>query len=134
VDSGYSSGDEVTVHYDPLVAKLVTWAEDRPSAIARMLAALRQTILLGLTNNDQFLQDVLADPDFQSGRVWTTWVEDHFGDWQPPQCSLPPEVLLAAALTHYRAGSSDGNQSSPVQGADAFSPWKAANGFRLGAS
>ncbi len=85
VDSGFTSGDEITIHYDPLIAKMIVWAEDRPAAIRRMQAALRETVLLGLTNNGQFLQDVLATPDFQAGDVYTTWVEEHFGDWQPPQ-------------------------------------------------
>jgi acetyl/propionyl-CoA carboxylase alpha subunit len=98
VDAGYSSGDEVSIHYDPLIAKVIVWAEDRPAAIRRMQAALRETVLLGLTNNNAFLQDVLADADFQRGNMYTTWVEEHFGDWQPPHCELPLEVLAAAAL------------------------------------
>jgi acetyl-CoA carboxylase biotin carboxylase subunit len=122
VDSGVTSGDSITIHYDPLVAKLITWAEDRPSALRRMQSALRETILLGLTNNNQFLQDVLADPDFQAAEIYTTWVEEHFGDWQPPQCDLPPEVLVAAALAKRPpAGQKTG---SPTR--DPYSPWQAA--------
>jgi acetyl/propionyl-CoA carboxylase alpha subunit len=64
VDAGYSSGDEVSIHYDPLLAKVIVWGEDRPAAIRRMEAALRETVLLGLTNNNAFMQDVLADADF----------------------------------------------------------------------
>ena len=133
VDSGYSSGDEITIHYDPLVAKLVVWAADRPAAIRKMSAALRQTVLLGLTNNNFFLQDVLASSDFQAGSISTTWVEETFADWQPPQCALPPEVLVAAALAQSRPGA-----AAPVEtaraGNDPYSPWRAPSGFRLGES
>lgn len=131
VDAGYASGDEVTIHYDPLVAKLIVWAEDRPAAVRRMEAALRDTVLLGLTHNGQFLQDVLATDDFRDGRVYTTWVEETFGDWQPPQCELPPEVLAAAALTHFQIAGVSAN-GAPLAGCDPYSPWRAANGFRIG--
>ncbi len=130
VDAGYTSGDAVTIHYDPLIAKVIAWSGDRPGAIAKMLAALRETVLLGLTHNGQFLQDVLGDPDFQAGQVWTTWVEDKFGDWQPPQCELPPEVLAAGALLRLQ-GQADASNAEP-SGADPYSPWRNASSFRVG--
>jgi len=120
VDSGVTSGDEITIHYDPMIAKLVTWAEDRPAALRRMQSALRETILLGLTNNNQFLQDVLADPEFSAGQIYTTWVEETFGDWQPPHCELPAGVLLAAALAQPRSRAA---QTAPAQTIDPYSPW-----------
>jgi 3-methylcrotonyl-CoA carboxylase alpha subunit len=130
VDAGYASGDEVSIHYDPMVAKIITWGEDRPAATRKMIAALRETVLLGLTNNNAFLQEVLADPAFQSGDVHTTWVEDHFGDWQPPRCELPPEVLVAAALaTTEKSGT---NGAVPAAGKDPFSPWRSGGGYRVG--
>jgi acetyl/propionyl-CoA carboxylase alpha subunit len=116
VDSGVTGGDSITIHYDPLVAKITAWAEDRPAALRRMQSALRETILLGLTNNNQFLQDVLADPDFQAGDIYTTWVEEHFGDWQPPQCDLPAEILVAAALAKRPS-------TTPTATRDPYSPW-----------
>jgi 3-methylcrotonyl-CoA carboxylase alpha subunit len=131
VDSGFSTGDEITIHYDPLIAKIITWAADRPSAIRKMAAALRDTVLLGVTHNGQFLQDLISTPEFEHGDVYTTWVEEHFGDWQPPTCKLPPEVLAAAALTHLDNGSRS-SADTPNSGPDAFSPWQATNGFRLG--
>ena len=126
MDSGYSSGDAVTIHYDPLIAKLIVWGEDRPAAIRRMIAALRETVLLGITYNGQFLQDVLADPQFIAGDIFTTWVEEHFGGWQPPNCGLPPEVLIAAALSQLQTVPAVTNQPDP------FSPWRTANGYRPG--
>ena len=95
-----------------------------------MEAALRETILLGVTQNIQFLQDVLADPDFRSGDIYTTWVEDHFGDWQPPKCALPPEVLAAAALIQFQYPAAD-SQGAPA-GSDPYNPWRSSSGFRMG--
>lgn len=133
VDAGFASGDEMTIHYDPLIAKLIVWAENRPAAVQKMKTALAETILLGLTHNGQFLQDVLSSSDFQSGDIYTTWVEEAFADWQFPKCSLPPEVLIAAALTQFQPGAVaavDGNQTSLTR--DPYSPWRASSGFRVG--
>jgi acetyl-CoA carboxylase biotin carboxylase subunit len=134
VDSGFISGDEITVHYDPLIAKLIVYAEDRPSAIRKIRSALRETVILGLTTNWQFLNDVLAAPDFLAGKVYTTWVEESFEDWQPAHCDLPEEVLAAAALAQFKqepAGSSQGLLvTNPID--DPYSPWRAENGYRTG--
>jgi acetyl-CoA carboxylase biotin carboxylase subunit len=130
VDVGYASGDEVSIHYDPLIAKVIVWGEDRPAAIRRMAAALSETVLLGLTNNNAFLQDMLADAEFQRGDVYTTWVEEHFGDWQPPRCDPPPEVLAAAAIVKAHPSANQARRNVPGQ--DPFSPWQFTDGFRLG--
>jgi acetyl-CoA carboxylase biotin carboxylase subunit len=130
VDSGATSGDEITIYYDPLIAKLITWAEDREAAIRRMEAALRETILLGVTQNVQFLQDVLADPVLRGGSYNTTWVEQRFSDWTPPHCDLPPEVLAAAALIQFQPGTGEGQ--APSAGYDPYSPWGASSAFRIG--
>ena len=133
VDSGVTSGDEISIHYDPLIAKLSTWAEDRPSAIRRMLAALRATVLLGVTNNNAFLQDVLVNPAFTAGEYDTAWVERELGDWQEPECSLPPEVLAAAALTSLAgANGTPAAPGTPSTTKDPYNPWQASSAFRLG--
>jgi 3-methylcrotonyl-CoA carboxylase alpha subunit len=129
VDTGFTSGDAISIHYDPLVAKISAWAADRPAAIRRMQAALRSTVLLGLTHNGQFLQDLLADPDFLEGKVYTTWVEEHFGDWQPPQCSIPPEALAGLALA--QLGAVSPSPAGVPSGSNPYSPWMSSNGFRI---
>ena len=75
VDSGFAAGDEVTHFYDPLLAKLIVHAGNRHSAIQRMQAALRDFVVHGVTTNIDFMQSVLAHPDFQEGKVTTLWVE-----------------------------------------------------------
>ena len=133
VDTGFTSGDQITLHYDPLVAKVIVWGEDRSKAIHKMNSALQETVLLGLTHNGQFLQDVLSAQEFQAGDIYTTWVEDCFGDWQPPQCLLPPVVLAAAALTQFQVNSDHSTAvPQPTSKQDPYSPWRVANGFRLG--
>ncbi len=127
VDSGFIAGKEVTHFYDPLLAKLIVYAEDRASAIQRMQAALKDFIVHGVTTNIDFLQIVLAHPDFANGEVTTRWVETNF-QWEPPS-EPSPEVLIAAAvaeLTIPNRKSEIVNSNEP----DPYSPWKVASGFR----
>jgi len=126
VDAGIATGSEVTHFYDPLLAKIIISAENREAALQRMRAALRETVLHGVTTNLDFLQAILAHPAFAEGKIHTRWVETEF-DWRPPQLSI--EALIAAAL----ADSVIGNQKSKIENPiepDSFSPWKSGNGFR----
>jgi acetyl-CoA carboxylase biotin carboxylase subunit len=125
LDSGVSSGDQITHHYDPLLAKLIVYAEDRPAAIRRMQAALRDLIIHGVQTNINFLQAVLAHPDFLKGEVTTRWVETSF-DWTPPAPSL--FHLIGAALADLAAAPVSTSESNPQ--ADRYSPWITLQGFR----
>jgi 3-methylcrotonyl-CoA carboxylase alpha subunit len=77
VDSGVREGDTVTHHYDPMIAKLIVHADDRPHAIDRMRAALQATEIAGVQTNRDFLLRVMADPAFAAGDVSTGFVDQH---------------------------------------------------------
>ena len=129
VDAGFTAGDEVTHFYDPVLAKLIVHAENRKAAIQRMQAALREFIVHGVVTNLDFLQAVLSHTDFANGEVTTRWVETNF-NWTPPtEPSL--EAIIAAVVAEVTVPGS----RSQVQGSseiDPYSPWKVANGFRMG--
>jgi len=130
VDSGFRAGDTVTHFYDPMLAKLIVQAENRETAIQKMQAALRDYVVHGVTTNVDFLQDVLAHPDFTDGKVSTRWVETTF-NWTPSKPSF--ESLIAASLadvTIVNRQSSIENRNEP----DPYSPWKNPSGFRVGGS
>ncbi|HZJ23329.1 MAG TPA: acetyl-CoA carboxylase biotin carboxylase subunit [Anaerolineales bacterium] len=132
VDSGFSADDEVTHFYDPLLAKLIVHAEDRETAIQRMQAVLREFIVHGVITNIDFLQDVLAHPDFVNGQVTTRWVESTFlkSDSLLSVSQEPSfESLIAASLsdlTIVNRKSEIVNSNEP----DPYSPWKNPSGFR----
>jgi acetyl-CoA carboxylase biotin carboxylase subunit len=127
VDSGFAPGKEVTHYYDPLLAKLIVHAEDRAIAIQRMQAALRDFIVHGVITNIDFLQAVLAHPDFRRGEVTTRWVETNF-NWSLTE---PPfETLIAAALADLVVSSAKSQVSGSSDEVDRYSPWKSSNGFR----
>jgi 3-methylcrotonyl-CoA carboxylase alpha subunit len=77
VDTGFEEGDEVTPHYDPLIAKLIVHAEDRESAIARGREALQATVIEGPATNLGLLRAVLDHPAFVEGRTFTNFLDIH---------------------------------------------------------
>ena len=132
VDSGITSGSDVSVHYDPMLAKLIAHAATRDEARAKMLTALRDYVVLGdIITNIDFLHDVIAHPAFAAGDTTTAFLDEYFADWQPSDEDMPDEALLVAALAEHlsrRAATSNGVQPT----VDAQSPWQRADGFRLG--
>ncbi len=123
VDTGVASGDVISTHYDPMIAKVIAHGPDRPSAIRRLQAALRETVVLGLRSNLSFLQAVLTHQEFQAGEATTRFVEKNMKDWQM-HGELPMEVLIAAALVN----GAPANKGT----SEAVSPWTSLSGFRLG--
>ncbi len=83
VDAGVEAGDEVTIHYDPLLAKLVSWGRDRAEAIARLRAALDEFALEGVRSTLPFHRRVVRHPVFLEGRYDTGFIETHLA--APPR-------------------------------------------------
>lgn len=76
-DGGIRSGSEISVYYDPLICKIIAHAPTREEALNKMVKALRETVILGLTTNKVFLQQVLLHPDFRSGHFNTHFIDHH---------------------------------------------------------
>jgi acetyl-CoA carboxylase, biotin carboxylase subunit len=75
-DSGASAGLDVPIFYDPMISKLVTWAEDRPLAIARMRRALGEYLVTGIKTTLPFFSWLLEQPAFTEGRFHTTYLDE----------------------------------------------------------
>jgi 3-methylcrotonyl-CoA carboxylase alpha subunit len=98
-DAGLESGDEVTVHYDPMLAKLIVWAPDRLAAIARMRRALEDYAVLGVTTNLPLLRAIAAHSDFAAGTTRTDFLTaTGLAEAEFEQAGIPAEVLIAAAI------------------------------------
>jgi len=128
VDSGVETGDEITIHYDPMIAKIIAHGTDRADAIRKLDAALADTVILGVTTNLAFLRDVLAQPAFQRGEVTTDFVEREFAAWQPRR-DQRDAALIAAALSG--AAETRANPAAD-QGGAGHDPWQATDHFRAG--
>lgn len=78
VDSGFEAGSEITIYYDPIISKLICWSDDRISVINRMLRALSEYIITGLTTNISFLKFILNDDSFRQGKFNINFLNEDF--------------------------------------------------------
>ena len=127
VDTGVRQGDAITVHYDPMIAKLIVWDRDRPAAVRRLEAALAQYEVAGVETNLGLLRRVAAHPDFLAGDVDTGFLDRH-PEVLASDSTLPPFAAMAAAAAAILA---DWGHAAPGAGADAHSPWGLASAWRL---
>jgi len=122
VDHGLVAGQEISPFYDPMIAKIIAWGEDRDIARRRLLRALQTTSLFGLETNREFLADVLANPVFARGEATTAFIAEQFpaGATQRP---VGDQHLLVAAVLHYLQGltESEGVMLSPTVELGGFS-------------
>lgn len=97
VDSGVTEGNAVTINYDPMLAKLIVYAETRDAAITRMIRALEEYQISGLQTTIPFCAYVLKHPVFQSGVYDTHFVKDHFSLEKLKKAPLPDDVSISLA-------------------------------------
>jgi acetyl/propionyl-CoA carboxylase alpha subunit len=130
-DSGIVTGSRIGVEYDPLLAKISTFGATREEARTRMLAALRETVLLGVVTNRDYLLDVLAHPAFAAGATHTEFLAQHLVSWAPPASDHQKlvAILAALALAGPAARTTDGAMSESA----APSPWESLGAWRPGA-
>ena len=128
VDSGIVGDGMVPVHYDPLLAKLSTWGTDREAARQRMIAALRDYAVLGVTTNVPFLIDVLAHPEFAAGHTHTHFIEQHLQGWRPSA----EQVELAAIAAAAHAALAPAAPAGGTTAERAQSPWQTLGQWRMG--
>ena len=105
LDDGVFEGAEISVHYDPMIAKLVAWGVDRDVATGRLRDALDGFYIAGVQNNAAFLAAILATPRFRSAALSTSFIADEFpAGYAPPPGFVEPDkmILLAAALAQRR--------------------------------
>ena len=136
VDSGIYGGWEVPIYYDPILAKLIVWAEDRESACRRMAAALDGFVVLGIRTTTDFLKDVIGHPDFRAGRTDTAFIPARFEGWQPPQSDEETASIAAAAaaidaMTAGGTAAAGGTIAGGRKEAPA-GPWRALGPWRIG--
>lgn len=133
VDSGVQEGGVITVHYDPMLAKLIVKADSREAAIEKMLWALSHYPVMGITTNIPFLHDLISHPAFRAGEIDT-----HFLERYPPQDIFTHKEsscfdLAIAALAFHQPARPGLRQSGVASGSISPSvadPWLAAGAWR----
>ncbi|HEY5679894.1 MAG TPA: biotin carboxylase N-terminal domain-containing protein [Pseudomonadales bacterium] len=115
VDAGVATGDAVSVHYDPMLAKVIAHGPDRDAAITSLERALARTEIAGVAHNVAYLRRLLAHPVFRGGDYTTGIAEEHADELLAEEDHLP---AICAAIAAGRLG-------------DSVGPWARRDGFRL---
>ncbi|CAN5243121.1 acetyl-CoA carboxylase biotin carboxylase subunit [soil metagenome] len=125
-DSGIEAGVQVTPHYDPLLAKCITWGRTRDEALARARAALDETVIGGVTTNLAFQRALLDEPVVQLGRVHTRTLEERAGDILAGMATRRGGgEPLAAALAAWRAHTAGRRPAEHRDSAARGTGWRA---------
>jgi propionyl-CoA carboxylase alpha chain len=124
VDTGVEEGGEISMFYDPMIAKLITYGPDRDSAADRMQEALDSFQIRGLSHNISFLAALIAHPRFREGRLTTNFIAEEYpdgfsGDALPDSDPVPLAAIAAAVHRRYAerevaiSGAIDGHERQP---------------------
>merc|ERR1719270_69986 len=125
IETGVRQSDQVSVHYDPMIAKLVVWGPDRLSALLKLRACLAEFNIAGLSTNVDFLMDLASHPEFVAGNVDTEFIPRHYDSLFPEKPHQPTSLctaVLASVLT-------DKQGSAPAF--DPTSPFTSLTGARF---
>eukprot|EP01117_Protostelium_nocturnum_P012191 TRINITY_DN4479_c0_g1_i1.p1 TRINITY_DN4479_c0_g1~~TRINITY_DN4479_c0_g1_i1.p1 ORF type:complete len:714 (+),score=277.87 TRINITY_DN4479_c0_g1_i1:223-2142(+) len=128
VDTGVRQGDEVSVFYDPMIAKLAVWDTNRRAALNRLKLALDNYHVIGLANNIEFLKKLSTHPEFQSGNVQTGFISDYLKELIPPVTDAPPKALALAVISLILK---EASRFESAKSADPLSPFASGNSKRL---
>jgi 3-methylcrotonyl-CoA carboxylase alpha subunit len=130
VDTGVRENDEVSTFYDPMIAKLIVWDENRDRALQRMLRALNDYRIAGLKTNLSFLTSLLEHPSFEKVELETCFIEKHekslFGAARNEDTQATALAALFLMLKQTQQSSQQADTSS-----DSTSPWHQFSGWRL---
>ena len=121
VDSGIEDGDSISVHYDPMIAKVIATGRDRAEALATLRHRLDRTAIFGVANNLPLLRHIAAHPQFEAGDVDTGFVDRELATLTAERSPQPEALLLAAAVAEQSAAAPEER-----------SPWARGDAWRAG--
>lgn len=115
---GFEAGDVITPHYDPMIAKVIVWDENRNRAIEKMIRTLKDSIVFGVHTNIPYLIEILDHDEFRSGKMTTKFIENYFAEGLKPKVSEEKIRLWAQVIKKELQSSDEVRQKDEV-----FSPW-----------
>ena len=101
VDTGVYEGDEISIYYDSMIAKLITHGSDREQAVARMREALNRFVVRGISTNIAFQAALMRNPRFREGRLQTGLIAEDYPNGFHPSHAAHPRPLLVASVAAY---------------------------------
>lgn len=132
-DSHLTRGAEVTPWYDGLLGKLVCYGANREEARGRLVNALGEFALLGVTNNAAYLRDIIASGQFRDAKLSTHFIDSFFSGWEIGKSEIDAAIVAAAITAGGAMGDipSDGAALPPSAGTERRSPWDDLKNFEL---
>jgi 3-methylcrotonyl-CoA carboxylase alpha subunit len=130
IDTGVKEGDTVSIHYDPMIAKLIIWDRERSAAVRRLKAALAEYQIVGVTTNIEFLATIAADQSFSAAELDTGFIARNQGRLFPEVQPASDRILAVAALYFLLAREAEAGGAAGCSG-DPWSPWHRTDGWRL---
>lgn len=122
IDSGVNVGSEISVHFDPLIAKIIVHGPSFSEATKSMQQVLDQTLIFGVTTNLPFLRKIIKNPDFIAGKMHTQYVEQNLKQLLPHYPELNAQILTTACQLRL---------AKRAETATSTSPWQQMNCWRL---
>lgn len=132
VDSGVQLGSEITINYDPIMAKLIVHAPSRELAINKMVAALNNYKILGVKTSKRFMIDCLSHPEFAAGRTYTNFIETHMTDRPSASDDLRDIAVAAASVAAACRASHAALSGDGVATRTAPTPWQTIGSWQIG--
>jgi 3-methylcrotonyl-CoA carboxylase alpha subunit len=128
LDGGVTEGDTVTIFYDPMIAKLIVYDVDRPSALQRMREALAECEITGPKSNVAFLERLVRHPTVIEHRIDTGYLDRHLDEFVAGDAQPDAHTVLAAAT----ATLLQDERAATPEPSDSHSPWSRADAWRIG--
>ncbi|WIG55539.1 MAG: Methylcrotonyl-CoA carboxylase biotin-containing subunit [Rhodanobacteraceae bacterium] len=128
LDGGVAEGDTVTIFYDPMIAKLIVWDVDRPSALQRMREALAACEIAGPKSNVAFLERLVRHPSVVEHTIDTGYLDRHLDEFVAGDTQPETSTVFAAAV----AALLQDEHSSKADASDPHSPWNTSDAWRIG--
>lgn len=129
IDSGISQGDEITPFYDPMIAKLILWGDNRQDAVSRLVNALANYEIVGVASNIDFLAKIAANPAFLEANLSTHFIEENSASLFISEAI--PSAALAIATLYLLHLESEQLENFIKNSQDPYSPWNETNNWRL---
>ncbi len=130
IDTGVRAGDQISMYYDPMIAKLITWGEDRTVALRHLRQALASYEVAGVTTNIPFLRSIASHPEFEKVQIDTGFIERHREQLALTTPALPLKLLALSVVALILKP----DASLETVSGDVHSPWRTVTGWRMNAA
>jgi acetyl-CoA carboxylase, biotin carboxylase subunit len=134
VDSGVNAGMEVTIDYDPIMAKLIVHAPTRDLAIDKMIRALNEYKILGVKTSKKFMIDCMTHKEFKEGRTYTNFIETHMSDRVQEIESYKELAVAAAGVASITSNNGSGINNRGGLATSFATPWETIGAWQIGDS